>query len=73
MLRSVWKISEPGIVNPTNYTTSPAIRRRFPGGDRHQPRRGYGFDEPWEVVPGTWTLEIWQGDRKLLEKSFEIK
>jgi hypothetical protein len=73
MLRSVWKIPEPGIVNPTNHTTYRQSVADFPTviGTSHW--RGYGFDEPWEVVPGTWTLEIWQGDRKLLEKSFEIK
>jgi hypothetical protein len=31
---------------------------------------GYGFGEPWEMVPGTWTFELWHGDRKLAEKSF---
>jgi hypothetical protein len=40
-------------------------------GDVHW--RGYAFDEPWEVVPGVWTIEIWQGDRKLLERSFTIQ
>lgn len=73
MLRSVWKIPEPGIVNPTSHTAYRESVADFPTviGTVHW--RGYGFDEPWEVVPGTWTLEIWQGDRKLLEKSFEIK
>ena len=72
MLRSVWKIPEPGIVNPTNHTTWRESAADFPTviGTSHW--RGYGFDHPWEIVPGTWTLEIWQGDRKLLEKSFEI-
>ncbi len=32
----------------------------------------YSFDEPWELVPGTWTLQAWVGDRKLAEKSFTI-
>jgi hypothetical protein len=73
MLRSVWKIPEPGIVNPTNHTTYRQSAADFPTviGTNHW--RGYGFEQPWEIVPGTWTLEIWQGDRKLLEKSFEIK
>jgi hypothetical protein len=73
VLRSVWTIPEPGIVNPTNGTTYRQSVAEFGTkiGTNHV--RGYGFDEPWEVVPGTWTLEIWQGDRKLLEKSFEIK
>jgi hypothetical protein len=73
MLRSVWKIPPPGIVNPTNGSTfrESVAELATTIGANHV--RGYSFDEPWEVVPGTWTLEIWQGDRKLLEKSFEIK
>ena len=73
MLRSVWQIPAPGIVNPTNGNTFHQSVSEFPVtiGGKHW--RGYSFEEPWEVVPGTWTLEIWQGDRKLLEKSFEIK
>jgi hypothetical protein len=72
-LRSVWKIPPPGIHNPNNdntYRQSVVDFTTVIGGVHW---RGYGFDEPWEVVPGEWTLEIWQGDRKLLEKSFAIK
>ena len=73
MLRSVWKIPAPGIHNPGNGN---ALRESVADfavvvGDLHM--RGYQFDAPWEVVPGTWTLEIWQGDRKLLAKSFAIQ
>jgi hypothetical protein len=73
ILRSVWTIPSPGIVNPKNgnsYLQSAADFATTIGTDH---LRGYTFEEPWEVVPGTWTLEIWQGDRKLLQKSFEIK
>ena len=28
------------------------------------------FDNPWELVPGLWTLQVWSGDRKLVEQSF---
>ncbi len=34
--------------------------------------RGYSLDEDWEVVPGTWTLQVWVGDRKLAEQSFTL-
>jgi hypothetical protein len=71
-LRSVWKIPEPGIRNPTTGTTFRESVAEFTTvvGGVHW--RGYGFDQPWEVVPGTWTIEIWQGDRKLLARSFTI-
>lgn len=33
---------------------------------------GYQFDNPWELVPGVWTLELWSGDRKLASKRFTV-
>jgi hypothetical protein len=33
---------------------------------------GYSFDQAWEFRPGTWTLEVLQGDRRLAEKSFTV-
>ena len=73
MLRAVWKIPPPGIVNPSNGSTFHESVADFTTRIGTSHMRGYSFDEAWEVVPGTWTVEIWQGDRKLLEKSFEIK
>jgi hypothetical protein len=72
-LRSVWKIPAPGIHNPHNGNTYRQSVSDFTTTVGKAHWRGYGFDEPWEVVPGTWTIEIWQGDRKLVEKSFVIK
>lgn len=72
MLRSVWKIPEPGIHNPANGNTYRESVVDFTTAIGSVHWRGYGFDQPWEVVPGTWTIEIWQGDRKLLEHSFTI-
>ena len=73
MLRSVWKIPAPGIVNPNDGKTYLESAADFPTTIGSNHLRGYAFEQPWEIVPGAWTLEIWQGDRKLLEKSFEIK
>ena len=33
---------------------------------------GYGFDEAWEFMPGPWTFEIFEGDRKLIEQRFTV-
>jgi hypothetical protein len=32
----------------------------------------YGFDDPWELVPGSWTIQIWYGNNKLAEKNFTV-
>lgn len=73
VLRSVWKIPEPGIHNPNNGNTYRQSVADFTAVIGKPHMRGYQFDEPWEVVSGDWTIEIWQGDRKLLEKSFTIQ
>jgi Domain of unknown function (DUF3859) len=33
---------------------------------------GYGFDSPWEIVPGVWTEQIWYQGRMLAERSFTV-
>jgi hypothetical protein len=33
----------------------------------------YTFDHEWEAVPGKWTIEVWQGGRRLVGKDFVVK
>jgi len=33
---------------------------------------GYGFEHDWELVPGTWKMEIWSGGRRLIQESFTV-
>jgi hypothetical protein len=33
---------------------------------------GYKFDDPWELVPGPWAIELWYGGRKLAEQKFTV-
>lgn len=30
------------------------------------------FEDTWEMVPGKWTFEIWDGTRKFASQSFEV-
>lgn len=34
--------------------------------------RSYTFDEPWEAVPGIWTLEFWYQGRLVGSQRFEV-
>ena len=34
--------------------------------------RGYVFDQDWEIVPGAWTFELWDGKRKLVSQTFDV-
>jgi hypothetical protein len=33
----------------------------------------YTLEDSFELVPGTWLIEIWQGDRKLAAESFTLE
>jgi Domain of unknown function (DUF3859) len=33
---------------------------------------GYGFDNEWEIAPGSWTLQIWYQDQMLAAQSFTV-
>ena len=33
---------------------------------------GFSFDEPWELVPGTWTFTVRLGDRILAEQAYDV-
>ena len=33
---------------------------------------GYKFDAAWEMVPGVWTFEIWDRERKMAEQRFTV-
>jgi hypothetical protein len=71
-LRIVTLIPEPGIRNPNTDRTT--VRNDYVETrpiDSLQ-YAGYTFDNPWEIVFGTWTKEIWDGDRKLASKVFDV-
>jgi hypothetical protein len=60
--------------------TNPASGKTFAGQDIITEQRtiggpeliGYEFDEAWEIVPGQWTIQLFYGDKKLAEKTFQI-
>jgi hypothetical protein len=33
---------------------------------------GYTFEKDWEMVPGTWTIQIFVGPKLIAEKSFSV-
>lgn len=33
---------------------------------------GFSFDDPWELVPGTWTFSVHLGDRLLTEQRYDV-
>jgi len=71
--RSVWKIPPPGITDPRSGKTYRESAAEFTTQIGTAYLDGYGFNESWEIIKGTWIQQIWHGDRMLLERSFVIR
>ncbi len=71
-LRMVTYFPPPGLRNPK--APQPILRHEYTRNTAIglSQFHDYSFDDPWELVPGTWTMEIWYGDRKLLSQSFTV-
>ena len=72
---AIWHFPQRGLTNPQTRTTTYVWRMDL----RHCPIErepyclvGYPLQHAWELVPGTWRVEIWAEGRKLAEKSFEL-
>jgi hypothetical protein len=70
-LRRIVHIPEPGVHNPEKgiILTSEVHADTAIG---PLEIAGYQFGHDWEIVPGTWTIELWDGDRKLASQSFQV-
>jgi hypothetical protein len=71
-LKKVWIIPAPGLHNPDtgNTTMTEVVYLDRKIGAVHF--AGFTFEHSWEIVPGVWTLELWEGDRKLASQGFLI-
>lgn len=64
-------LPEPGLLNPVSGKRTRRERwRPSPSLLGGATIAGYQFEMDWEIVPGRWTFQIWQNDRKLGEQSF---
>lgn len=68
---SVIKFPEGGVKRPGGrlYTESRDTHDVIIG---KKALHGYGFDEEWEMVPGTWIFELWHREARLIKKTFTI-
>jgi hypothetical protein len=71
-LKFVSRYPSPGLQNPK--TGNSLMRGEYSVQAKLDTKswKTYRFDDDWELVPGTWTFEIWQDDRKLAEQSFTV-
>lgn len=70
--RALWRAPDPGV--PDAVTGKPkrddgcAYEYRLGVTTFH----GFRFERPAELIPGTWALEVWYGERKLLAYGFTV-
>lgn len=71
-LKRIVHVPEPGVHNPETENT--VITSVVMADTRIGTMEiaGYQFGHDWEIVPGTWTIELWDGDRKLASQSFQV-
>jgi hypothetical protein len=72
-LKNVTHVPPPGMHNPQtgNVTlTDVFFQDRKIIGEFY---RLFRFTAPWEIVPGLWTMELWEGDRQLASQGFLVK
>jgi hypothetical protein len=67
-----WQFPAEGLTNPRTKATHHAFGRELGPSQAKTRGLGWSFTEPWELVPGTWTVQILCGDQVLLTQSFEV-
>jgi hypothetical protein len=62
----------PGLADPAD--AEPLRESRFTRGKKigETLYLGYAFENEWEIVPGEWTMEIWQGGEKRASRTFAV-
>ncbi len=71
-IRIIWRYPEPGLKSPTTGTTKFSDEYTDSRRIGASPIFYWKLGEEWVLVPGIWTLELWQGDRKLLAQEFVL-
>lgn len=70
-IRSVIHFPEPGLQRPDGKIYKQSVENKQIRLGRSE-LHGYGFDEPWEIVPGEWVFEVWHRDARLIRKVFVV-
>lgn len=72
MLRKITRFPAPGLKNPRTGKTRPYNETLVTVRDGDVLHGLFTFDHAWEMVPGTWSIEYWLGDEKLIGKQFNV-
>jgi len=71
-VRKLTRFPAPGLANPATGKTLAVDEFDAPHRVGDVAYTGYRIANAWEIRPGTWTIELWVGERKLAAESFEV-
>ena len=71
-LRRITRFPAPGLTNPQSGKTRPYSETEVSVHVGDTLHALFSFDHPWEMVPGTWSMEYWLGNEKLIGKQFTV-
>ena len=70
--RVVWYFPPGGLTNPETSRTAVSSTRSQTCLVDAPCLAGYSFNEPWELVPGRWTVEVWLEQQLVIRQTFEV-
>jgi hypothetical protein len=71
-VRIVWRFPEGGIENPSTGKSAQYIEAKLSCPVGELCWVSWVFDHDWELKPGTWTAEVWDGSTLLQSRTFEV-
>jgi hypothetical protein len=70
--RIVWTFPPPGITNPVTGEHRSSRERENTCAVGAACLVGWTIDEPWELVPGKWKLEVWYSGKLVVNQTFDV-
>jgi hypothetical protein len=71
-IRMVTRMPPPGVRDPKSGKTMQVSDYTLAGSLGANGYRDYQIEYDWEGVPGVWTFEFWDRDRKLVSQNFTL-
>jgi hypothetical protein len=68
----VFTYPSPGLRNPKTGKISLSTENTFVKKYDAQQMESYTFEEDWELVPGTWLVQVFDQQKKLAECAFKV-
>jgi len=71
-VRYVWRFPDGGLINTSTGQASDhfEIERSCKVGDSCA--NAWVFNHDWELKPGTWSAEVWLGQKMIVSRKFEV-